>query len=107
MTQTIKHANKLLAIPYGSQSVREGVLDQLRAGRYEDLERPGAPIVVIDATQHKPLRMHDLVHPFMLPPVAQDLAHAQTQLAFLEQHLSRHCGDWAKSNQMFLSLIHI
>ena len=103
MPPTAKHTNKLLLIPYGSQSVREEVLDQMRAGQNDDLERPGAPVVVIDTTQQNPLRMHDLVHPFTLPPIAQDLAHAQTQLAFLEQHLSRHCGAWAKSSQMFIA----
>lgn len=103
MPATIKQISDLLLIPYGSQSVRADVLDQLRAGRLDDLERPGAPVVVIDTTQQIPLRMHDLVHPFTLPPIAQDLAHAQTQLAFLEQHLSRHCGAYAKSSQIFIA----
>jgi hypothetical protein len=102
MPSTIKPANTELIVPYGSQSVRSQLLEQLQAGQTDDLERPGAPVVVIDRAQQLPLRMHDLVHPFTLPPIAQDLAHAQTQLAFLEQHLSRHCGEWAKSSQAFV-----
>jgi hypothetical protein len=103
MPSTLKRINGLLVIPYGSQGVRKEVLDHLRAGQSDDLERPGAPVVVVDPSLQLPLRMHDLVHPFTLPPIAQDLAHAQTQLAFLQQHLSRLCGDWARSSQAFIA----
>ncbi len=103
MPVTIEYADPLWVVPYGSQSVRNEVLDLLRAGQIDDLERPAAPVVVVDPSRQLPLRMHDLVHPFTLPPIAQDLAHAQTQLAFLEQHLSRLCGDWSKLSQTFIA----
>ena len=92
-----------LVIPYGSASIPSDVLRRLNVAEVQDLGRPGAPVAVIDPALGQPLRLHSIMHPFTLPPVAQDLAHAETQLAFLERHLVRLCGEWAKSRRLLIS----
>lgn len=91
-----------LVIPYGSASIRSDVLERSSRGAVEDLERPGAPVAVIDPSAAQPLRFNSILHPFTLPPVAQDLAHADSQLTFLENHLVRLCGEWAKPRQLLI-----
>ncbi len=91
-----------LVIPYGSASIRSDVLRRLSLSQMDDLERPAAPVAVVNEKAGQPLRLHSLVYPFTLPPVAQDLAHADTQLDFLERHLLRLCGDRAKIRRHFI-----
>jgi hypothetical protein len=47
--------------------------------------------------------LSDVRHPFTLPPEAQDLAHADSQLTVLEQHLVKLCGVWAKPQTRFVA----
>jgi len=91
-----------IVLPYGTSGVRPQVRAKMQLGDWTDLERPGAPLVVIEPAQQTILRLHSLQHPFTLPPVAQALAHAASQLSFLEQHLRKLCGDWAKPQQHFI-----
>ncbi len=97
---TLRHR----VLPYGSAAVRPQVLTALASGQTDDLERPGAPVVVIEASSHEALRLNTIAHPFTRPPIARDLAHADLQLAFLEQHLKSLCGDWARPREMFITL---
>lgn len=94
--------NKRIAIPYGTLSVRPELLTQVQKGQSDDLERPGAPVAVIEPALRQTLRMYSLQHPFALPPQAQELAHAYSQLAFLTQHLAKLCGNWAKPQVQFI-----
>jgi hypothetical protein len=95
-------------VPYGSDRVppqrgeANDTARSLPAGQSCEIGRPGAPIVAIQMTQARPLRMSDLRHPFALPPMAQDLAHAETQLACLRGHLIKLCGLWAKPKTAFI-----
>lgn len=95
--------NGKLAIPYGSATPRAAALSAISDGYCDDLDLPGAPVAIIDCGEGRPLRMSCLVHPFTLPPVAQDLAHADTQVAFLKAHISGLCGMWNKPQSMFVA----
>ena len=68
-------APDLLAIPYGTPTVRAHVVAQLARQDFAELDAPGAPVAVVDPAAGGPLRMSGLLHPFTRPPVAQDLAH--------------------------------
>lgn len=95
--------NSDIVIPYGSASIRADVLARLASGRTCDLEKPGAPVAVITGAKcSEPLRLSSLLHPFTRPPMAQDLAHASTQLSFLEQHVLALCDPWAKPARRFV-----
>jgi len=95
-------------VPYGSDRIppqmdkAEEFALSLPRGHSRDIGRPGAPVAAIQMTQARPLRLSDLRHPFALPPVAQDLAHADTQLACLRGHLIKLCGLWAKPKTAFV-----
>ena len=95
-------------VPYGSDRVppQMGAAEQaalsLSAGQSCEIGRPGAPIVAIQMRAARPLRMSELRHPFTLPPMAQDLAHGDTQLACLRGHLIKLCGLWAKPKTTFI-----
>ena len=80
-------------IPYGTATVAPMQREALATGRLRDLDRPGAPVAVIDRNAG-PLRLHQLRHPFTRPPVVQNLAHGEAQVAFLEAHLASLCGPW-------------
>ena len=95
-------APDLLAIPYGTPTVRAHVVAQLARQDFAELDAPGAPVAVVDPAAGGPLRMSGLLHPFTRPPVAQDLAHAVSQLSFLEAHIVRLSGDWSKPQQAFI-----
>jgi len=95
--------NQTAIIPYGSANIRSEVLGALTEENLVDLEKPGAPVAMIDTNHAAPLRLHSVQHPFTRLPVAQDLAHADTQLAFLENHLTRLCGERAKPAQAFIA----
>ncbi len=92
-----------LVIPYGSASIRSDVLKRLSLSDVEDLGRPGTPVAAIDPNEDQPLRLNSILHPFTLPPIAQDLAHADSQLNFLEKHLVQLCGEWAKPRRLLIS----
>jgi hypothetical protein len=92
-----------LLLPYGMASVPAHVLAALDSGQGAEISRPGAPLVEIDLRNPAPLRLSDMRHPFTAPPVAQDLAHADTQLVVLEQHLTGLCGVWAKPQARFVA----
>ncbi|MGE0628160.1 MAG: hypothetical protein AB7O43_10080 [Hyphomicrobiaceae bacterium] len=92
-----------IVIPYGSASVRGEITARLAEGQTDELEKPGAPVAVISGVRHsEPLRISSLAHPFTRPPMAQELAHAGTQLAFLEQHVLGLCDPWAKPARLFV-----
>ncbi len=95
-------------VPYGSDRVPPQ-MDRARTSaaslpsdQSSEVGRPCAPIAAIQMSTAQPLRMSQLRHPFALPPMAQDLAHAETQLACLREHLIKICGLWAKPKTTFI-----
>lgn len=91
-----------LIIPYGTQTLRRETLLAVESGQTDGLDLPGAPVAVVD-TGAGPLRLSSLVHPFTLPPLAQDLAQALKQVAFLEAHISGLCDLWNKPQRSFVA----
>lgn len=88
-----------ITIAYGTEAVPRQVAAAIAEGRA--LSRPGAPVGALPAAGT--VRMSDVRHPFTIPPVAQDLVHAEAQLAFLEGHLLSLCGAWAKPQAAFVA----
>lgn len=75
----------------------------IQTSNSQSLSRPGSPVVSVDITVRTPLKLHNVVHPFTRPPLAGDLAHAQSQLAFLEDHLGGLCGLRERPQRQFIA----
>jgi len=94
---------KLLIIPYGMAGVPAALAEAMQSGEAERLSRPGSPVAVIDLRAETRLKLHGVGHPFTRPPQAADLAHAGSQLAFLEDHLSTLCGFRERPKRQFIA----
>ncbi|HMB48908.1 MAG TPA: hypothetical protein VKN63_11575 [Afifellaceae bacterium] len=92
-----------LVLPYGTVSVPSHVEAALDSGQAAEISHPGAPVIEVDCSRCATLRLSDVSHPFTLPPEAQDLAHAESQLTVLEHHLVKLCGVWAKPQARFVA----
>lgn len=89
-------------IPYGTPRLASAQGRAMREPAATPVQ-PGAPHVTIDRKEAVPLRLNSIVHAFTRPPVAQNLAHATTQLTFLQDHITNLCGDWNKPQRLFVS----
>ena len=85
-----------IILAYGTERVLTRLARKGLADRADDLSRPGAPAVRLQPASGRPLRMSEVAHPFALPPKAQDLSHAETQLACLQGHVRQLGGLWNK-----------
>lgn len=97
-----------LLVPYGTErppsqlAEAAAALAALPQWQQAEVGRPGAPIAALALTAAGSLRMSDLRHPFALPPLAQDLNHAASQLDCLHGHLIKLSGLWSKPQVAFI-----
>jgi hypothetical protein len=61
-----------------------------------------APHVVIDLTNHHPLRLNSGQYEFMEPPNHRELAGPADQMDFVLNHIKIQCDLWSKSQKLFL-----
>lgn len=92
----IEKEKDFLVLSYGSERVPSRFAEDLADDPAGNFARPGAPIVALTPWSGNPLRMSELKHLFALPPRAQDMSHANTQLSCLERHVGQLCGLWNK-----------
>lgn len=90
-------------IAYGSETVPRHIRTAGAGIQADALSRPTAPAVALNPGNGAPLRLFEVRHPFSLPPQAQDLSHADRQLAALETHLVRLCGPFASPAAAFVT----
>lgn len=93
-------AEKII-VPYGTPALPS--IYRHRDGTTEALPAAGAPCAIIEPARHGTLRMADVAPLFNPAPTAQDLAHAEAQLAFLESHVLVLCGDWNRNAVRFVT----
>ncbi|MGI9522782.1 MAG: hypothetical protein ACR2PG_14165 [Hyphomicrobiaceae bacterium] len=98
----IARSNQRMAIPYGSTAPRAAALAAIARGDCAGIDLPAAPVAVIDCGPKAPLRLADLVHPFTLPPSAQDLSHADKQAEILKSHILSLCAMWNRPQRAFV-----
>lgn len=97
-----------LLVPYGTEKIPANLMEAHDAHRIAqsgvsvEVGRPAAPAVSLELISGDSLPMSALRHPFSLPPIAQDLARAASQLANLKEHLVKLCGLWSKPQVAFV-----
>ncbi|MEL0106511.1 MAG: hypothetical protein VW802_06150 [Rhodospirillaceae bacterium] len=92
-----------IIIPYGLTHWDKNVFSSTMGAGGDLVINCRTRFVVIDPTEHSPLRLNGGQYEFHEPPNMRLLPTVLDQLAFLETHFFALCGTWSKMQRLFIS----